>query len=163
MLLAMKDSEAACATLGMSLTLTKLAVFAMSAAIAGLGGALLGAMTTEAGAITFASQASLPILLLAVIFGISTTSGPLFAGVAYTLGGAHLQSLVPQIPNLPFGLTGLSAIGVSRSPDGVVPQVVGIFKRTFGITGKAYEELEPDAAEAITQAPLAPSSVANTA
>jgi branched-chain amino acid transport system permease protein len=41
-LIAMKDSEAACATLGLSLTRTKLVVFTLSAAIAGLAGALLG-------------------------------------------------------------------------------------------------------------------------
>ena len=38
--IAMKDSEAACATLGMNLFGTKLVVFALSAGIAGLGGAL---------------------------------------------------------------------------------------------------------------------------
>ena len=40
-LLAMKDSEAACATLGLNLLGTKLTVFAISAGIAGFGGALL--------------------------------------------------------------------------------------------------------------------------
>ena len=41
-LLAMKASPAACVTLGLNLTRTKLQVFTLSAAIAGLGGALLG-------------------------------------------------------------------------------------------------------------------------
>jgi branched-chain amino acid transport system permease protein len=41
-LIAMKDSEAACATLGLSLTMTKLVVFTLSAAIAGMAGALFG-------------------------------------------------------------------------------------------------------------------------
>ena len=40
----MKDSPAACATLGMNLMFTKLAVFAISAGIAGLGGALIGGL-----------------------------------------------------------------------------------------------------------------------
>ena len=39
-LVAMRDSPAACATLGVNLFSTKLAVFAISAAIAGFGGAL---------------------------------------------------------------------------------------------------------------------------
>ena len=42
-LVAIKDSEAACATLGLSLTTTKLAVFTLSAAMAGVAGALFGA------------------------------------------------------------------------------------------------------------------------
>ncbi|HET6954417.1 MAG TPA: ABC transporter permease, partial [Acidimicrobiales bacterium] len=43
MLLAMKDSPAACATLGMSVVRLKLSVFMMSAAIAGVGGVLMSA------------------------------------------------------------------------------------------------------------------------
>jgi branched-chain amino acid transport system permease protein len=40
----MKDSPAACATLGMNLTVTKLQVFALSAGIAGVGGAMLAGL-----------------------------------------------------------------------------------------------------------------------
>ena len=47
-LVAMKDSPAACATLGMNLTRTKLTVFALSAGIAGLGGALLAGLEGNA-------------------------------------------------------------------------------------------------------------------
>ena len=46
-LLAMKASPAACVTLGLNLTRTKLQVFALSAGIAGLGGALLGAQSNS--------------------------------------------------------------------------------------------------------------------
>ena len=42
-LVGMKDSEAACATLGLSLRTTKLGVFILSAAMAGVAGALFGA------------------------------------------------------------------------------------------------------------------------
>ena len=52
-LLAMKDTEAACATLGVNLTLTKLVVFTLSAAIAGFAGALLGGMESVAGGTDF--------------------------------------------------------------------------------------------------------------
>ncbi len=47
-LVAMKDSEAACATLGLSLRTTKLVVFMLSAAMAGVGGALYGAASSVA-------------------------------------------------------------------------------------------------------------------
>ena len=95
LLYAMKDSETACTTLGLNLTVTKLAVFAMSASIAGLGGALLGAMSTRAGGTDFASEASLPILLLVVLGGVATVSGALYGGLAYGLGLAVLQKLLP--------------------------------------------------------------------
>ncbi|HXW32892.1 MAG TPA: ABC transporter permease [Acidimicrobiales bacterium] len=131
LLLAMKDSEAAMATLGASLTRTKLAVFTLSAAIAGLGGALFGAMITQPGAIDFASEQSLPILLLAVIFGMATTSGALLGGISYSLVGTKLQALAPSIPNLQYALTGLAGIGVGMNPDGTVPTVVRLARRWF--------------------------------
>lgn len=137
LLLAMKDSEAACATLGASLTRTKLAVFSMSAAIAGLGGALFGAMITQPGAIDFAAEQSLPILLLAVIFGMATTSGALLGGVSYALVGTKLQAAFPSIPNLQYALTGLAGIGIGLNPDGTVPSVVRMFRTRFASLGPA--------------------------
>ena len=69
-LIAMKDSEAACATLGLSLTRTKLVVFALSAAVAGLAGALLGGAESVAGATTFEMFSSLLILAAVAIGGV---------------------------------------------------------------------------------------------
>ena len=66
-LVAMKDSEAACATLGLSLTTTKLLVFALSAAIAGLAGALLGGAESVAGGTDFEMFSSLLILAAVAI------------------------------------------------------------------------------------------------
>lgn len=124
LLLAMKDSEAACVTLGANLTRTKLAVFSLSAAIAGLGGALYGAMITQPGATDFAWEQSLPILLLAVVAGMATTSGAFLGGISYSLVGTKLQALFPGIPNLQYALTGLAGIGITMNPDGSVPYVV---------------------------------------
>jgi len=131
LLLAMKDSEAACVTLGASLTRTKLAVFTLSAAIAGLGGALLGAMITQAGSTDFAAEQSLPILLLAVIGGMATTSGAFLSGMSYALTGTKLQALVTSVPNLPYALTGLAGVGVGMNPDGAVPTAVRKFRELF--------------------------------
>ena len=140
LLLAMKDSEAACATLGLSLTRTKLAVFTLSAAIAGLGGALFGAMSTQVGGLEFAAENSLPILLLAVIWGMATTSGAFFGGISYSLVGTKLQALLPGIPNLQYAFTGLAGIGVGVNPDGAVPMTVRILRARFGRDQTPAEE-----------------------
>ena len=132
LLLAMKDSEAACATLGLSLTRTKLAVFTLSAAIAGLGGALFGAMSTQVGGLQFAAENSLPVLLLAVIWGMATTSGAFFGGISYQLVNTKLQALFPGIPNLTYAFTGLAGIAVGVNPDGAVPQTVRVLRARFG-------------------------------
>ena len=68
-LLAMKDSPAACATLGLDITRLKLAVFALSAAMAGVGGALYAGTLGSVGYERFNLFESLPLLLLAVVGG----------------------------------------------------------------------------------------------
>ncbi len=117
---AMKDSEAACATLGLNLTLTKLMVFILSAAIAGFAGALYGGMESVAGAEQFNTFQSLPILLLLVVGGVATCSGALFGGVLYGLGPA-LQSALPSVGDSTFLGTGALALAIVRYPDGLMP------------------------------------------
>ena len=80
-LFALKDSPVACATLGMSLTRTKLVVFALSAGMAGLGGAMYAAMRVAVSAKSFTSIGGLGVLLIAVIGGIELASGPLIGGL----------------------------------------------------------------------------------
>ena len=65
----MKNSPAACATLGMNVVRLKLSVFMMSAAIAGLGGCLFA---QEIGAVTsdrFSLFESMTMLMLLVVAG----------------------------------------------------------------------------------------------
>ncbi len=78
---AMRDSPAACATLGMSTARTKLVIFALSAGIAGVAGALIGGINESVSSTDFDMLQSLPILLLAVIGGINAVSGAMLGGV----------------------------------------------------------------------------------
>jgi branched-chain amino acid transport system permease protein len=124
-LAAMRDSEAACATLGLNLTATKLAVFTLSAAIAGLGGALFGGLRTSAGANDFIMVQSLPILLLVVIYGISTTSAALVGGLS--LGLLPLVGdAFPVLAGVTFLGTGLAGVLLGSNPDGVL---VGLYRK----------------------------------
>ncbi len=141
LLYAMKDSEPACVTLGLSLTVTKLAVFAMSASIAGLGGALLGAMSTRAGGTDFASETSLPILLLVVLGGVASVSGALYGGLAYGLGLAVLQKLMPSVPDLAFLATGLAGLSIAYVPEGAA---VRIAERVRGALSTFTPTADPD-------------------
>lgn len=116
-LVAMGDSPAACATMGMSLTRTKLVVFTLSAGLAGLGGAIYGGSQGLVGPDDFALLSSLTLLLLAVVWGIRTTGGMLFAGVTLAIGPV-VQTHIHSIPDLLSLFVGLAAIGVSQNPEG---------------------------------------------
>ena len=119
-LTAMSDSPAASVTLGMSLTTTKLAVFALSAiALAGLGGALYGGQQGQVDASDFTVLASLVLLLLCVVWGIRTVSGVLVAGLVFAIFPV-IQTHVLALRDLAYLGTGLAAIGIGQNPNGVI-------------------------------------------
>jgi branched-chain amino acid transport system permease protein len=139
-LLAMRDSPAACATLGMGLTTTKLALFALSAAVAGVGGAVYGGALGTISADRFTFFDSLPLLLLAVVGGIGSIGGAVFAGLVLygiplaTSSWGGLDIPLRSLPGLRdigelLALTpGLMGIGLGRNPNGVVRDVAARFE-----------------------------------
>ncbi|MCU1449755.1 MAG: livF 3, partial [Acidimicrobiales bacterium] len=121
-LLAMADSQVACVTLGMSLTWTKLGVFAASAALAGLAGALFGGLQGSVGSANFDVFGSLAVLLILAIWGVDSIAAVFLAGMSYALI-PELQKHVTSIPSLLFILTGIGAIGLGRRPDGAMAEI----------------------------------------
>ncbi len=79
--MAIHDSEAAAATLGISLVETKVIVFGISAAIAGFGGALFGIQQATLNPSQFTLLLGLPIVLLLVVGGVAYPAAALFGGV----------------------------------------------------------------------------------
>jgi branched-chain amino acid transport system permease protein len=116
-LLAVNDSPSACLTLGIGMTRTKLAVFTLSAAVAGLGGALYGGAQGAVAPNDFSFLVSLTLLLLAVAWGVRTIGGMLVAGILFALGPL-LQQHLSQPRDVVLLLVGLAAIGVSQNPEG---------------------------------------------
>ena len=121
---AMSDSLAACATLGLDLTVTKLAVFAISAGMAGLAGALYGGTQGLVTATNFIYIQSLILLLLAYVGGINTVTGAflggMFFGAVFPIVQPHLPHVLQQLTYLG---TGLGAIGIGRNPNGIAGQL----------------------------------------
>jgi branched-chain amino acid transport system permease protein len=122
-LIALRDSEAAYATLGGNLLWTKVAVFALSAAIAGLGGAIYGMQQRSIIAIQFSFVAGLPLFLVAVIGGLGAIGNGLFTGTAYFGPLNLLVRVAPWASSLVAILPGLAGIGLGRNPDGIVARL----------------------------------------
>ena len=114
---AMRDSPSACTTLGVNLTTTKLGVFALSAAMAGLAGAFYGGLRGSAQTNDFLMFQSLPVLLMAVIGGITTVSGALIGGLL--LGLLQTQPATGPLAGAVFLFTGFAAVLLGRNPHGV--------------------------------------------
>jgi branched-chain amino acid transport system permease protein len=120
-LAALKDSEAACASIGMNPTATKVTVFTLSAAIAGIGGALYGGWQVEVSPTDFEWLVSLILLLLITIGGIGTVGGAFAAAMFYALSPV-IQNHV-HISEVTYLLVGLGGMFVGRNPGGFAGQI----------------------------------------
>ncbi|MFM7069264.1 MAG: ABC transporter permease, partial [Actinomycetes bacterium] len=135
-LAAMKDSPVACATLGLNLTATKVAVFALSAAIAGLAGSLAGRTFISD---EFGLPASLPVTMLAVVGGIGSVAGAFIGGLAWgafpiasTVFAANAVGVfkffsMPVADFVKFA-PGVTGVSLGREPDGAAPQIAAGFR-----------------------------------
>lgn len=122
MLIAMRESPAACAMLGLRLTTVKLAVFALSAGIAGVGGVLLAGLSTQVAPDTYSFFQSLPLLLLIMAGGVAMVSGAFFGAIALGLFSAigAASTLFNRVSTV---LPGLVGIGLGQQPNGVAADI----------------------------------------
>jgi branched-chain amino acid transport system permease protein len=131
-LVAMRDSPAACATLGVNLLATKLAVFGLSAAIAGFAGAIAGVhfgniQTTNFDLLMGLEGAGLAVLLLLVVGGVGVVSGAVFGSTVLLLFTKFLPIVwfanVKPVQWWSKVGPGLAGVGIASNPEGVIPQV----------------------------------------
>jgi branched-chain amino acid transport system permease protein len=126
-LLAIRDSEAACATFGLNLMGTRLAVFMLSAAIAGLGGAIFATQATSISPMNFDFVTGLPIFMLVVVGGAGLVGGALFAGISLQGILPALSSVSTFFAKIQTMTPGLVGIGLGREPSGAAPQFATAF------------------------------------
>ena len=125
MLIAMRDSPAACGTLGLDMRWFRVGLFGVSAGVAGLAGALYAGLRGTVGAADFQSFNSLPLLLLAVVFGVTSVTGATLGGIGLMLL-PELQAKSPevfgvelQLGGLMFVIIGFGAVFAARDPNGL--------------------------------------------
>jgi branched-chain amino acid transport system permease protein len=147
-LLASRDSQAACATLGFSTTTVRVLVFAVSAGLAGVAGVLYTGMRVSVGSDDFTYFKSLPILLFAAVAGLTSVSGALLGGLFY---GA-LPIIADRYPSeAPLAyvvlLGGILALG--GNPNGLVHQLFSVGRRVLHRL-PPHPEREPEGVRVVT-------------
>ena len=134
--LAVRSTEVAAVASGVSANRTKILIFALSAAIAGFGGVLLGQYSFSFSNTSAPPYIGLFWLALAVTFGIRRPGGALLAGFALAvgpavfhwiadsdlLGGGTASALIASIYFIPI-LSGIGAIQLAQEPDGILSLV----------------------------------------
>jgi branched-chain amino acid transport system permease protein len=127
-LIALNDSPAASATMGVSPVMTRLTVFTIASGAAGLGGALLGGLHGSVSPNDFLLLNSCVLLLLATIGGLYTPTGAILAAMLYALF-PELQKAVPELGQVQFLLTGLGVLALGRNRYGMGGQLADAGER----------------------------------
>ncbi|MDX6278103.1 MAG: branched-chain amino acid transport system permease protein livM [Nocardioidaceae bacterium] len=117
-LVAVRDSPAAAGTLGIDIRWLRVSLFAGSAAIAGLAGALFAGLRGTIVAFDFQFFASLLLLLMAVVWGVTSVTGAALGGI-FMMYLPVAQSDNPSIAGLLFLLLGVGAVILARDPNGL--------------------------------------------
>lgn len=155
-LIALKDSPVACETLGMNTKVAKLQVFAISAALAGLGGALYGQGMRSATTDSVQFMSSLTLVMVMVIAGLNSPGAALFAGLFLGFGLSNVvlgeaaallpdwlgwaQDFLTKLGSNTLIIVGLAGLTFGRHPDGLVmrrirPRWDQIFARPHAVLG----------------------------
>jgi ABC-type branched-subunit amino acid transport system ATPase component/branched-subunit amino acid ABC-type transport system permease component len=133
--LAVRSSEVAARTSGIAAGWSKVSLFAVSAGIAGLGGALLAVVSSPVNNRSAPAFVGLIWLAVTVTFGIRRPGGALLAGLAFACFTDVLQVVTGWgfMPDWAASLTGttqlaailfgVGAINLAKNPDGVLALV----------------------------------------
>jgi branched-chain amino acid transport system permease protein len=150
-LVAIKDAPVAVATTGTDAARVKLAAFALSGALAGVGGAILGGAATSISSDGFGLFAGLPILLLMVVLGVRSPVAAIATGVL--VGGTEVMASLPLGPfegAFEGGgvaqaiLIGGAAVALARTPGGIVPWLQSLAGRTSGARSGEGPDFAPE-------------------
>jgi branched-subunit amino acid ABC-type transport system permease component len=134
-LAAVRGSEVAAASVGISPTRARIIAFALSAGIAGIGGALLTSYEGHGNKVNFATELGLFWVVIVVTLGPRTVEGAIQAAIGFVLFPARvLPDWIPWIVNhvqpfwhvnaLPtavqFIFFGLGAVTYAKHPEGIL-------------------------------------------
>jgi ABC-type branched-subunit amino acid transport system ATPase component/ABC-type branched-subunit amino acid transport system permease subunit len=129
MMSAVRTSESAASTSGISANAIKITLFAVSAGLAGLGGVLLVTVEQHVTNSTYTTISGLTWLAIVVLWGIRRPSAAIAAGMGYTLfdgvlsSGFHFSFISWAGTSsvwLPQVLFGLGAVTMAQNPDGIL-------------------------------------------
>lgn len=146
-LAALRDSQAACATLGLDVRRTKLAVFAMSSAIAGLAGTLYGGLGFTVSQLDFEPLYNVLLFLFAYVGGITTVTGALLGGLLFA-ALPLVQSKKPELAGLVFAVIAAGAVALGKQPNGLS----GLLYSLTGRSGRGQGATTPEPEEELADA-----------
>ena len=122
---AVRWSENASRTMGLSVITMKMLVSGLAAFVAGVGGGLYALSFKQAIPLDYATILGLVWLAVLVTFGVRSNIAALLAGLLFTFSPAFIQTVLKlEAPwsDMPVLLFGLGAIALAQNPEGTVHQ-----------------------------------------
>jgi ABC-type branched-subunit amino acid transport system permease subunit len=117
---AMRGSETAAAGIGINLTWERILIFALSGAVAGIGGTLLVIQQGVANPQQFNYVFSLAFVVIVVTTGVTTVEGAIQGAFGYVIIQKLLGYAPPQFANLTFVLFAFGALTYAKHPEGIL-------------------------------------------
>ena len=133
---ALRENEKAAATLGVPLAQTRLLAFALSGGIAALAGLAFAVRVGKVNSIDFPSQVSLILVLMVLIGGLPTLSGPILG--SFVVFGLPFLLKFENGWIIPIGTGLLTLLVITRLPGGLA----GVFLKSRHTVIEALVELE---------------------
>lgn len=117
---AIRGSETGASSLGINLTWQKITVFALSGAVAGLGGTLLAIQEQVVNPTSFNYEYSLIFVVIVITTGVTTIEGAIEAGMGFVLIQYVLTTYAPtRLSGLTVVLFAFGALSYTAHPQGV--------------------------------------------
>jgi branched-chain amino acid transport system permease protein len=129
---AVRWSENASRTMGLSVIQMKMLISGLAAFVAGIGGGLYALSFKQAIPLDYATLLGLVWLAVLVTFGVRSNIAALLAGLLFVFSPAFIQTVIKlDAPwsDLPILLFGLGAIALAQNPEGTVHQQAMGFQR----------------------------------
>jgi len=117
---AMRGSDTAAAGIGINLTWQRILIFALSGAVAGIGGTLLVVQQGVANPQQFSYVFSLAFVVIVVTTGVTTVEGAIQGAFGYVIIQKLLGYAPPQFANLTFVLFAFGALTYAKHPEGIL-------------------------------------------
>ena len=117
---AMRGSDTAAAGIGINLTWQRILIFALSGAVAGIGGTLLVVQQGVANPQQFNYVFSLAFVVIVVTTGVTTVEGAIQGAFGYVIIQKLLGYAPSQFANLTFVLFAFGALTYAQHPEGIL-------------------------------------------
>lgn len=119
-LAAMRGSEVGVGGVGINVTWQRVLVFALSGAVAGVGGTLLVLNEQNANPAQFNYQLSMAFVVIVVTVGVTTMEGAIQGAIGFVVIEQLLTYAPPRLQGLSFVLFAAGALTYASHPEGVV-------------------------------------------